>query len=302
LTWYDRQGTVLGTAGEPGSVFAELDLSPDGTRAAVSRVGDQDPTQTVWLLDFARGTSTRFTFGSSASAWPVWSPDGNRIVFSSNPEGHFDLYQKPASGAVDGELLLKSVDSKRPTGWSRDGHFLMYTATDAKTARVGLWVLTLSVEGEKKAFPILQNESNERSGRFSPNGRWIAYSSDESGRDEIYVQVFSAAPSRTATGAGGKWLISNGGGVQPRWRGDGKELYYVASDGKLMAVDVATDSVFRAGVPRVLFPVPPTLLGAAFSQWDVTSDGKRFLFPAPTVQSAQAPFNVVLNWQAALKK
>jgi hypothetical protein len=162
-----------------------------------------------------------------------------------------------------------------------------------------LWVLPL--EGDRKPFPLLQTEFNLRNGQFSPDGRWVAYSSDESGRDEIYVRSFSPVPGGAGSNAEGKWLISNGGGIQPRWRGDGKELYYLVPDGKLMAVEVATNPVLQAGVPKVLFGEPMTV-GPSFAQWDVTADGKRFLLPTPTAQAAQAPFTVVLNWQAALKK
>lgn len=252
----------------------------------------------MWLLDFSRGTSTRFTFGSSVATAAVWSPDGSRIIFASSREGNLDLYQKLASGARDEELLLKSSENKLPTSWSHDGRFLLYYAIDPKT-KADLWVLPLN--GDKKPFPFLRTEFNEQYGRFSPDGRWIAYSSDESGRDEIYVRSFSPDAAGTASAAGGKWLISNGGGTQPRWRGDGRELYYLAPDGKLMAVQVTTSPVFQAGVARILFQAPPTI-SASTPRWDVTGDGKRFLLPAPTAQSAQAPITVVLNWQAALKK
>ena len=298
LTWYDRQGKALGTAGEPGDLFPEVDLSPDGTHAAVSRIDVEARNAVVWLLDFSRGTSTRFTFGSFSDTGPVWSPDGNRIIFASNREGNYDLYQKPASGARDEDLLLNSNEGKVPSSWSRDGRFLLYRARD-RNGKWGIWVLPL--KGDKKPFPFLHTEFNEEGGQFSPDGRWVAYSSDESGRTEIFVRPFSPDSNGTASGAGGKWLISNGGGAQPRWRGDGRELYYLASDGKLMAVEVSTNPVFQAGVPKVLFQAL-AMSNASYSEWDLTADGKRFLLPAPTAQSAQAPFTVVLNWQAGLKK
>jgi Tol biopolymer transport system component len=174
----------------------------------------------------------------------------------------------------------------------------MYYAIDPKS-KADLWVLPLS--GDRKPFPFLRTEFNEQYGRFSPDGRWVAYSSDESGRDEIYVRSFSPGSGETASAAGGKWLISNGGGTQPRWRGDGRELYYLASDGKLMSVEISANPIFQAGVPRVLFQAPPTVSETS-PRWDVTADGTRFIFPAPTPQSTEASFTVVLNWQAALKK
>jgi len=292
LTWYGRQGQTLGTAGETTDLFDGIELSPDGTRVAVSR------DLAIMLLEFSRGTTTRFTFGHANSYAPIWSSDGNRIIFASNREGHFDLYEKPASGATDEELLLKSDQSKFPSSWSRDGRFLLYTGNDSKTGN-HLWVLPL--ERDKKPFPFLRTEFNENDGSFSPDGRWIAYSSDESGRDEIYVRPFSPDLNGTASG-GGRWQISNGGGVNPHWRGDSKELYFLGSDGKLMAVEVSGNPTFRAEAPRVLFQAPPQLVIPLFSSWDVTQDGKRFLFPAPAAPSVQAPITVVLNWPSLLKK
>jgi Tol biopolymer transport system component len=292
LIWYDQQGKVLGTAGEPGNLFSSVELSPDGTQAAVGR------TRAVWLVDFRRGTSARFTFGAAIAQSAVWSTDGNRVIYTSNREGKYNLYQKLANGAGDEELLLKSNESKFPTSWSRDGRFLLYTVLENNKA--GIWVLHL--DGERKAFPFLRTEFNEDHARFSPSGRWIAYSSDESGHEEIYARQFSQDSNGTTSGAGGKWLISTGGGGQPRWRGDGRQLYYISSDEKLMAVEVTSDPIFRAGVPKVLFQAPPLIPNTSFSQWDVTPDGKRFLFTAPMAQSAQAPFTVVLNWQAVLRK
>lgn len=231
----------------------------------------------------------------------IWSPDGSRIAFASNPNGVYDLYQKLASGVKDEELLLKSSENKFPTSWSRDGRFLLYEAEDQKTKKEDLWVLPL--EGDKKPFPFLQTEFNEVDGLFSPDGHWVAYVSDESGRDEIYVRTFSPDSTAPASDTGGKWLISTGGGSGLRWRGDGKELYYRARDGKMMAVEIATAPVFRAGAPKALFqtPSPAVQSGAEAYAWDVTSDGKRFLFPKPA-ELGPPPFTVVLNWQAGLKK
>jgi Tol biopolymer transport system component len=301
LRWFDRQGKDLGTAGEPtATVFlGSLELSPDGTRAAVSLIDAASPHNVIWVRDFSRGTSARFTFGPTSALAPVWSSDGSRIIFSLSREGNFDLYQKPASGTTDEELLLKSNEDKYPTSWSRDGRFLLYTEAGPK-GKYELWVLPLG--GDKKPFPLLRTDFNERSGQFSPDGRWVAYSSDESGRDEIYVRPFLPNSSQGASSAGGKWLISNSGGFFPRWRVDGKELYYRTPDGTLMAVEVRAAPVFEAGVPRALFQAPLMTVLRVIPTWDVTADGKRFLFPAPATQSAQAPLTVVLNWQAALKK
>jgi len=293
LTWFDQRGRRLGGAGEPGALYS-MALSPDGMRAAVGRFA---PGLYLWLVDFSRGTTTRFTFGSATAGYPVWSPDGSRIVFASSRDGGYDLYEKPASGAREEQLLLKSSEGKYPTSWSRDGRFLLYRAVDPKT-RDDLWVLPL--EGDRKPFPFLCTEFNERCGHFSPDGRWVAYSSDESGREEIYVRPFQPDSSDASSEVDGKWLISTGGGTEPRWSGDGKMLYYLAPDRKVMAVEITPNSGFGASVPKALFQAP--IFSTTSLQWDVTADGKRFLFPATTAQSEQAPFTVVLNWQAALKK
>jgi len=317
LTWFDREGKALGPVGEPSN-YVNLALSPDGTRAAVvggiqdrtgretvddrySRLNSRLGNPAVWLLDLSRGMSTRFTFGSTLGVSPVWSPDGNRIIFASNANGALDLYEKLASGVKDQELLLKSSENKVATSVSRDGRFLLYTMEDPKTKKDGVWVLPL--EGERKPFPFLVTQFSNEDGQFSPDGRWVSYVSDESGRNEVYVRTFLPDFTDATSDSASKWLISTNGGSQSRWRHDGKELYYLAPDGKLMAVEIATNPVFKAGVPEALFQSPP--LGAAFSSidraWDVTSDGKRFLFQAAAAQTA-TPFTVALNWQTALKK
>jgi Tol biopolymer transport system component len=299
LTWYDRQGKAFSTTGEPTDLVLSARLSPDGTHVAVSREDAGLHVPALWLIDLSRGTSERFTFGSAAAENPVWSPDGSRIIFASLRDGKFDLYQKVASGATDEQPLLRSSEDKHSDSWSHDGRFLLYTVINAKT-KDDLWVLPL--EGDKKPFPFLETEFNERYGQFSPDGRWVAYSSDESGRDEIYVRPFSSASGETASSAAGKWLISNGGGSHPIWRRDGRELYYIAANRDLMAVEVTTNPTFQAGIPKVLFQAPPLVSGPSYSQSDVTADGKRFLLTAPAAQFAQAPFTVITNWQAALKK
>ena len=172
LTWYDREGKVTGTAGEPGPYGIPV-LSPDGTRLAVTKNRVRADAFNIWLLDLARGGSgTRFTFGSLVDTNPVWSPDGTRIIFSSNRDGPYNLYQKPVNGVKDEEVLLKSGEDKHATSWSRDGRFLLYTVAHPKT-RDDLWVLPL--EGDKKPVPFLTTEFNERQARFSPDGHWVAY-------------------------------------------------------------------------------------------------------------------------------
>ncbi len=296
LTWYDRAGKVMGTAVEQGD-YRDLALSPDGTRLAVSkRIGQ---ASNIWLLDLSRGgASTRFTFGSAIDESPVWSPDGSRIIFRSNRDGPYDLYQKPANGLKDEEVLLKSSEDKRATSWSRDGRFLLYQVTHPKT-QDDVWVLQL--EGDKKTIPFLNSEFSESQAHFSPDGHWVAYASDESGHAEVYVRSFSMNSVGTAAETGGQWQISTGFGLAPRWRGDGGELYYRSREGWLMAVEIATNPTFRPGKPQPVVPLSPgPQWPFPMNLWDSTADGKRFFGAA--VKSGPEPYTVVLNWQAGLKK
>ena len=299
LTWFDREGKILGTAGDVG-LYRSLMLSPDGKQVAFERNDPQTQNRDVWLYDFARGVTTRFTFDPGWDSNPVWSPDGSHIAFTSNRSGSFDLYQKASNMAGEDELLFKSSDSKVPSNWSRDGRFLVYY-NSSPPAHV--WALPMNGGAtERKPIQVTQSKFNEAVGRVSPNSRWVAYTSDESGTGEIYVRPFepsSAGGSSSGAGAPvtGQWMVSKGGGTTPLWRGDGKELFYIGSNGSAMAVDVDTSGIFRAGIPKPLFKLPA---GVLF--WDVTSDGKRFILPAPSATNAAPPFTVVLNWQAALKK
>ena len=199
------------------------------------------------------------------------------------------------------ELLFKSDKYKFPTSWSPDGRFLLYES-GATEGTGHVWALPLKGgPGDRKPVALVADNFAEGSGRFSPNGRWVAYQSNESGRDEIYVQPFDissavGAPSAVGTPTG-KWQVSKGGGISPLWRGDGKELFYLSPDGMAMAVEVGTSGVFQAGVPKALFKIPSGVV-----YWDVASDGKRFLMAAPSAANGQQPFTVVLNWQAGLKK
>jgi len=297
LTWFDRQGKALGTASERGA-YAYPALSPDGARAAVTRRDFRKAQYSIWLVDFSRGTFTRFTFGPTTAAVPIWSADGKRIIFLSNPSGVYDLYQKPADGSAEQELLLKSDELKEPEDVSRDGRFLLYMSIDPKT-KADLWVLPLT--GDRKPFPFLRTEFGEHSAKFSSDGHWIAYTSDESGRDEVYVRKFSPDEVVGASEVGAKWQVSYDGGNEPLWSSDGKQLYYLALDAKVMVADVTTSASFQAGKPKALFQAPHQ---RNVNTGRYTVDGKRFLFLAPAQQAdqVQAPFTVVLNWQSALQK
>jgi len=289
LAWFDRAGRQLGTVGEPGG-YAAIRLSPDEKRVALQRVDNEKGTYDIWLIEITRGTPSRLTFDPASDVYPIWSPDGNRIVFASNKEGTANLYQKLSSGAGNDELLFKSDDAKLPNDWSPDGRYILYQ--DLSQKDFDLWVLPLFEE--RKPVLFLQTDFAELYGRFSPDGRWIAYVSGESGKREVSVRSFPAS--------GGQWQISNGGGAQPHWRRDGKELFYVAPDHKLMAVEVnGSSGTFEVGIPRALFDLR---IGSTsgFSDYDVTADGQRFLVNTLVEQSARSPVTVVMNWTADLKK
>ena len=298
LMWFDREGKAVGTLADPG-LYGSLALSPDGKRVAFERVDPQAQNRNIWLYDIARGVATRFTFDQVLDTDPVWSPDGSRVAFNAIRDGPFDLYAKASNFADQDQVLLKSNDYKFPTSWSRDGRFLLYWTLGPPTR---IWALPPDGgAADRQPIPVSSSQFNEAVGRFSPDGRWIAYQSDESGKTEIYVQPFDASTAAKSPAAGapgvGKWMVSNGGGSSPLWRGDGKELFYLSADGMATAVELNTTGAFQAGVPKPLFKVPAGLVN-----WDVTPDGKRFLFAAPSATSARPSFTVVLNWQAGLKK
>ena len=292
LTWFDRQGSVAGQISEPGG-YREVALSPDGTRAAASRTDPQDSTKAdLWLFDLSRGAgATRLTLGAGIAEFPVWSPDGKRIVYTFN---HSRIHQKLASGGSDETELVRanSAELLRSNSFSPDGRFFLYSGGFATTRSLDLLVLR---SDDSKPVPFIATSFSEEQGRFSPNGRWVAYASNESGQSEIYVREFATDFGPGSANSAGSVLVSRGGGTAPRWRGDGREMFYLAANGKMMAVDVNTGPEFHAGLPTPLFQTPPgTTVG------DVTSDGKRFLLVTPP--SASTPFIVVLNWTAALKK
>jgi hypothetical protein len=302
LTWFDRAGKQLASVGAPGA-YSDLALSPDEKRLAVDLDDPKTVNVDLWLLELSRGIVSRFTFHPSPDVWPVWSPDGSRIVFSSNRDGVFNLFQRPSSGAANEERLLKWDTNQLPDDWSLDGRFIVFENFGPKT-NLDLWVLPLaepqSSGSQKlivgKPFVFLQTEFSEAHAQISPDGRWIAYTSDESGRAEVYVRTFPAA--------GGKWQISANGGDQPKWRRDGKELFYIAADKRLMTVEVKAGSTFEAGAPKVLFGtrVPSAGLSDTRNHYVVTADGQRFLINNVVGAITETPITVMLNWTAGLKR
>ncbi|MEP7363091.1 MAG: protein kinase, partial [Acidobacteriota bacterium] len=302
LTWFDRAGKQQGFLGPPAPYWGSVALSPDGKRVVMEQM-DSAGKIDIWFMDIARGVPTRFTFGAAGIANnrnPVWSPDSSRLIFDSDrvAPGLPDLYQKLSSGAGNEKLIPLPGQLMTATSWSSDGQRLMYTHPEPKTS-MDLWVLPLSPEGAKPV-PYLQTPSNELQGQFSPDGRWVAYISDESapGQYQVYVQSFPAGA--------GKFQISTGpGGTQPRWRHDGKELFYVTPGGMLMAVELNFSPRFEPGAPRALFDTQSLRSPDTNNQflYDVTPDGKRFLIrTSDGAAETDPPITVLTNWQSAAAK
>jgi len=292
FTWLDRTGRLLGVVGEPGGFTYPFRLSVDGRRAAVSR--DRPGGNDLWLLDLERGFPSRFTFTSSTNIYPTWSPDGRTIMFSPISA---NLFRKDTGGSTEEQQVTQSPRQQYSTDWSRDGRLVLYQET-APDGQRDLWVLPVTREGKpepgSKPRAYLQSRFNEFWGRFSPepSPRWVAYQSDETGRNEVFIQSFPEPH--------GKFQISTGGGQYPQWASNGRELFYVALDNKLVAVslEISVDSV-RPSPPRPLFTMPISENG--WSPYDTTPDGQKFLVRAVPPQASQA-LTVIVNWPALLKR
>ena len=293
FAWLDRRGQRLPAPGFEGG-WSGVWLSPDETRVAVDRAGDAD-VRDVWVHDIASGRTSRFTFDTADDVQPTWSPDGSRIAWGSNREGTFNLYEKAASGAGQDTMLLKTPLLKVPTDWSLDGRFIVFYLIDPKTRR-DVWVLPLT--GDRTPFAFAQGPGNETGGRISPDGRWLAYSSDETGAWEIYVESFPAG--------GGRQQVSAPGGVGPHWRRDGRELFYYASDGKLMAMAVKGSTEpgagFEAGPPTPLFEFHSGSGLQTVAPYSASADGQRFLVNLLADESKGEPLVAIVNWAAALSR
>jgi len=288
--WYDRAGKELGAAGEKVSNLLSVRFSPDGTRLA-TEAGDTQSD--IWIYDRTRQVNTRLTFPPGSSSSPVWSPDGKWIAYVGFRGGKVNLYRKPANGVGQEELLLEGDNTNRsPFDWSSDGKSLLFGVGDlSSTGKI--WVLPLA--GDRKPVLLTQTTFETLTARFSPDGHWVAYSSNESGRQEVYVMPFG--------GGTGKWQVSGTGGVQPLWRRDGKELFYWSADNTLMSVPITLKpGIAEVGAAHPLFRFnnPVGIVGIV-SPYDVTADGQRFaLITMP--QQASKPITLVTNWTAELKK
>ena len=284
LEWFDREGRPLGRLGVPGDYVAPR-FSPDRKSVAVQIGSPSD----IWIYDVDRGIRTRFTFSPSSDVGAVWSPDGERIVFSSDRNGAMNLFVKSLGAPQEPRQLLETEQRQFATSWSADGRWIAYFMVDPDTGS-DIWALPIAEGGEP--LPVVRTPFNERRPRFSPDGRWLAYHSDESGKFEVYVTPFP--------GPGRKHQVSVDGGRYPVWRDDSTEIFYLAAEFNLMAAEIeATDSTFRVGSVAALFGILP---GGPFEKYDVTADGQRFLVNSAQERATSVPLTVVINWTAELPK
>jgi dipeptidyl aminopeptidase/acylaminoacyl peptidase len=294
LFWYDRSGKRLGTIGSPGVLY-DFALSPDERRIVFRRVdATAGNNHDLWIIDLNRSTESRFTFSQALDDDPVWSPDGNAIVFDSNPTGASNIHRKIATGAGREELLLRAPTGNYPLDYSSDGGYVLYSQRDeqANRSNTSLWVLPLT--GDKKPIAVTQGEADVSTGKFSPDAKWLAYASNESGREEVYVQAFPATQ--------GKWQVSTTGGGAPQWSKDGKEIYYLSAAKKLMVVKISTvGGSVEMGIPEPLFEVDVDRFTAP-NRYAVTRNGQRFIVNLPSEGAASLPLTVVLNWTEELAK
>ncbi len=293
LVWFDREGKRLGTLGPPGQ-YQHVELAPDGKRVAVDLTTSSNRSSDIWLLDSQGGAQAQFTSRPGLTGlYPRWSPDGGKVIFFGCADDNCGLLQKRSDGAGTPEVLFGTAGEAKafPADWSRDGRSIAFRRL-SPGAPGSLWMLSLA--GDRQPTPVPQTESRGTNGRFSPDGRWLAYTTDESGRYEVYVQPIP--PSGT------KWPVSREGGTRPRWRDDGKELFYLDGAGRLMAVPVEPGPTFRTGASKPLMDIPFDLGLVNAYQYAVAPGGQRFLVITPTEVDALAPFTVILNWMAGLKQ
>ena len=295
LTWVDRRGNQVGRLGDP-AIQINIRISPDGTKVAAEVYEQQNmnsdiwhANSDIWLYDVMRGVKTRLTTGPGSARVACWTPDGKHIIFSSNRKGHYDLYEKAIDGAGSELLVFESELDKYCESFSPDGKFLLYF-TITSDGNGDQWILPFF--GDRKPVPYLHTEFAELGGRYSPDGKWIVYSSDESGKEEVYVRPFPES--------GGKLLVSTSGGSFPTWRRDGKEIFYVGAGHELMAAKITENgSTLAIDTARSLFQTNTE----SFPSYDldVSADGERFLIVSASSQKLPLPIAVVINWDAGLK-
>ncbi len=289
LLWFDRNGKPEGSVVSPDLYSQAPHFSPDGKKFAVQVIDVFTP---IWVYESSGQSRSRLTFSPSWDAAPRWSPDGTRIAFGSDRTGPYQLYLRESNGAGNDERLYESKNWNLPEDWSPDAQYIIFTEVDPKT-KYDLWVLRLR---ERKAFPFLETDANESSAKFSPDGKWIAYSSDESGQPEVYVQPFLAEK-------GGKWQVSNKGGYTPKWSKDGKELFFLSPDNQIMSTEIRSGARFEAGRPRPLFSIHPfrtPRIAPWYDAFEPTPDGQRFVVHS-ALTSSPPNMIVVLDWPLLLK-
>jgi dipeptidyl aminopeptidase/acylaminoacyl peptidase len=293
LTWIDRMGRVSSTLGVGN--YNNPELSPDGQHLAIERLDPQTGNTDIWIADLARRVSTRITFDPGPERFPLWSPDGQRVAFSSLRSRDPGVYVTSAKGGGSEDRILETFAPLQD--WSSDGNFIIYGSDDWRE----LWSLPLA-GGRTPISRVPRSIFVKIAAQVSPDGRWVAYFSNESGRGDVYLQAFPTAS--------GKWLISTNGGHSPRWRRDGKELFYVAADQKLMAVSVdARDSAPEISAPTELFDLGAfggiggsgSAVGSNRQQYDVSGDGQHFVVSRPVDAAREAPITIVVDWAAALR-
>jgi Tol biopolymer transport system component len=291
LVWRDREGKQT-DAIVRAEHYLTPGLSPDGTRLAVTLFAGAQGTSDVWIFDLARQTNTRFTFGPASQTWPVWSADGKTIFYGSNDKGASHIYAKAADGSGAERLVQEEADvTESPRLVSPDGRYLIFGRRMKSEAGFHIWALPLS--GGGKPFAIVQDAFDEDFPTLSADGKWMAYQSNESGRKEIYITAFP--------GGGAKWQVSNNAGSSPKWRRDGKELFFLDAADTITAVDVNTsEGAPRLGAPHALFQAVG--IQRDFGPFDVTADGKKFLVNSGNLKEGSDPLTLVVNWPAELKK
>lgn len=304
LVWVDRSGREEPIAAEPHD-YSNVRLSSDGTKAALDFATSVNFD--IWIWDFIRKTMTRLTFDAARDLFPLWTKDGKRIAFASSRESGFKAYWRAADGTGKDEIIASVADRGIiPSAWSSDGKILIVTELSSPTGNFIADIGALSLEGERKYQPLLKEKHNEYQPQISPNGKWMAYTSDESGKNEVYVRPFPQVE-------GGRWQVSTGGGASPLWSRDGRELFYHSGDA-IMAVSVKTEPAFSMETPRVLFRgsylfsnIAQLPIYRSLYSWDLSPDGKRFLMikppgAAPSAEGGPRRIHIVLNWFEELKQ
>ena len=295
VLWLDRAGKPLDS--RPPSFGSKVRVSPDGKHVAFVRLDPVNGAGDIWVLDVASRIENRFTSNPGYDWVPVWSPDGAQMAFASSRDSRMDLYRRSVDGTEPEQLLLKSDKRKIPTDWSRDSELLFFQQEEP-TSGWDLWVVRMS--GEPEALPVLQSGFDESGGALSPDGNWLAYTSDETGHDEVYVQRFpKAGPVRGTLGAlGPRKRVSISGGLQPRWRSDGRELFYRTPDGRIVAVSIGTDPIRNSSSTTTL---PGSRMASRAADFDIFPDGQRMVVTTRFDEQGSVPLTLILNWTAALR-